>query len=262
MKRVKVFYFKNLRNGEHVQLHGSIISLLREKLLGRLGLTTLWSDYLSAFAAEDARYQGNFQVEETKEIEEGGDRRDTAFKRLKCFVDAAMLSENVEEQTDGKLLKNVFDTYKYVYLKSYVESTAEVTNLVEDLQQPPYSSAVERLGLSEAVETLSARNEDFANLYNERSVERHAMQMRGTMPEIRRRVDKAYRALAEGVNALYASNELSGKNADVRLMLTDLIEAINSYVEQAGRVYCRRAGKNKEEKKVAETYLVPYTLYI
>jgi hypothetical protein len=133
-----------------------------------------------------------------------------------------------------------------------MESAAEVTNLVGELTQPPYASAVERLGLLEAVETLSFRNEAFANLYNERSVARHAIQMQGTMPEIRRRVDKTYRALTEGINVLYAANELTGKNADVRCSLTNLIETINSFVEQAERVYCRRAGRTNDEKTSAD----------
>jgi hypothetical protein len=248
MRRIRLAYFKNLRNGEHVHLHGSIISLLKKKLLAGLGLTELGNDYLAAFDTENVAYKNNATVIETKDVEEAVERRDAAFKRINFAVKSAALSEAVEEEAAGRLLQNVFDRYKYVYQRSYMESVAEVTNLVGELTQPPYASAVERLGLSDAVETLSFRNEAFAMLYNERSVARHAIQMRGTMPEIRRRVDKTYRALTEGINVLYAANELTGKNAEVRRQLTNLIETINSFVEQTERVYYRRVDRTNDEK--------------
>ncbi|MDR1918967.1 MAG: DUF6261 family protein [Tannerellaceae bacterium] len=243
MKKIRIFYFKNLRNGEHFQYHWSIITFLKELLRPSLGLVSLWNDYESIFQIEYIVYKQNPKAEETKEIKEADEKRDAAFRMLKLSIDAAALSEEAEIQTAGKKLKLVFENYKNAYLKPYLENTALVTNLVQDLKETQHAVYVEQLNLTTAVESLSAKNEAFETIYNERSIEKHEKELLGTMVEIRPQVDKTYRALMDGIQALYASNELVGKNAELHTLLTSIIDTINSYIEQMQYVYKRRAGR-------------------
>jgi curved DNA-binding protein CbpA len=250
MKKIKSFYFKGLRNAEHFQLHWSIVSFLKNLLASGInGLVLLWNEYLAIFNIEDEVYKQSLKAEETNEIREADEKRDMAFKMIKLSVDAATLSENAEMRTAGKKLKHVFDNYKNIHLKPYLENTALVTNLVQDLLKPLNVVYVERLNLTEAVETLSEKNEAFEILYNERSIGQHDKQTQGKMYDIRLRVDKKYSALMNGIEALYVSNELIGKNAETRALLTTIIDTINSYIEQMERVYNRRVGGKNGKRR-------------
>ncbi|MDR1919318.1 MAG: DUF6261 family protein [Tannerellaceae bacterium] len=209
----------------------------------------MWKSYDKEFQTEYDVYKFCRKSFETQEIKDADLRRDDAFRVVKLATEAAALSHNPEIKNAGVRLQIILDNYKNSYKKPYTENTALITNLIQDLEKPVNSTLLELINLTEAVEVLAANNETFKNIYDERSVELYGKQLIGTMATIRPRVDKAHDEFMDGVEALYVSNELVGKNAELRALLTNIIDTINSYISQMERVYARRAGGKNGKKK-------------
>jgi hypothetical protein len=187
-------------------------------------------------------------LKETTEIQALDEIRDNSYKILKESIKVASLNKNPEIQKSGIELKYIIDNYKKSNRKPYIENTAFISNMIQDLRKPPYKDCIELLNLTEAVENLSNDNNAFNEKYHERATEKYTKLKQGTMVDIRRKVDKAYNVLTNSINTVYLMDETQG----YRELLAPIIDKINSYIEQYKLVYSRRLGGKKSKKKNLE----------
>jgi hypothetical protein len=249
-KIIRKIYFKSLHNGEHFQLHWSIITFLITKIAALTGLESLWNDYKAVFDLEDIVYKHHAKADETPVLRESDAKRDSAIRLIRLIIEAALLSDDPEVVASAKVAYNVFENYKDAYNKSYSENSALATNLVGDLRSAKYASHVARIpGLQAAVDSLDEKNIDFETLYNESTTAQYDKKALGSMVTIRPKVDAKFRAFADAVEVLFAANELGAKDPVLRALLITIIDTLNSYIDKAELVYHHRAGIRKAQNK-------------
>lgn len=122
--------------------------------------------------------------------------------------------------------------------------------LAPSASSPPDTTA---LGLTEVVNQMKAANDEFNAVYTSRSGEISSRQVASKMRELRPKVDEAYRALVQGLNAVYGANALVAKDAEVEKALVPVIDGINALISQLGKTVGMRqtAAQNKKEKQKA-----------
>jgi hypothetical protein len=248
MKVIRHFNLKNVRNAEHFQFHWTIVSFLSTVINKILALFQLWTIYSTDFRIEDTLYKQSRKASETKKLKDAHTMRDKLFRLIKLAIDTATLNPDSQMQNAAQHLKDLFEVYKNASQKTYLESTALITNLIQDLEKPENAAYVELLELTASVDALAAQNRAFDLLYNKRSESNYNKKEQGSMSKARIKVDKSYYDLVSAVNAIYQSNELMAKDKDLRDLLADIIDTMNSYIEQIELVYARRNAKYKAKK--------------
>ncbi|MDR1938507.1 MAG: DUF6261 family protein [Tannerellaceae bacterium] len=213
-----------------------------------LALFQLWTIYSTDFRIEDTLYKQSRKASETKKLKDAHTMRDKLFRLIKLAIDTATLNPDSQMQNAAQHLKDLFEVYKNASQKTYLESTALITNLIQDLEKPENAAYVELLELTASVDALAAQNRAFDLLYNKRSESNYNKKEQGSMSKARIKVDKSYYDLVSAVNAIYQSNELMAKDKDLRDLLADIIDTMNSYIEQIELVYARRNAKYKAKK--------------
>jgi hypothetical protein len=247
MLKIRNFCFRRFRNGEHFQVHFDIVFLLKDKIMVYAMLIEYWNEYLEIFNIEEEIFQSHLEADETLEIGRLNALRNVLSRKLNVGVDAGMLSDDPEVRASAEMAQHVLKNYKYIYLKPYMENTALTDKTVDDCRNPQYAPHIARLGLTSTVDEVADVNKKFDNLYVKRSLALYDKKKLGKMVTIRPKVDAKLKTLVNGINVLYAYNELGEKDPAMHESLTEIINAINACINQAEIVYHRRAGKLKVE---------------
>ncbi|MDH6533676.1 hypothetical protein M2101_000317 [Parabacteroides sp. PM5-20] len=239
----------NIRNGEHFEFHASVIKLMTDKMVLLPGLTRLWNVYRPLFEREDLIFKQHRKAAETEQIQAADKKRDDTFMMFKRTVDFSLHSADPVTKTAAKKLKYVLDNFKGVNTKAYVENTALLSNMIQELEKPENASAVTQLALTATVVQLKTENLAFSDIYSERATSQYSKKELGTMETIRPKTDNAYVELADGINTLYKSNEMLAQDEEMRELLGSIIDTINSYILQWESSYIRRSPNKKPDNK-------------
>ncbi|MDL2264993.1 DUF6261 family protein [Parabacteroides sp. OttesenSCG-928-G21] len=239
IKRFGIFNF--LRNGEHFQLHWTLSDFLTTKIADFASLATLFATYKALFEHEDIVFKHNSRMVGTAEIKRADIVRSKAFRSLRMTIKALTLNVDLSEQQLADDLLLIIDNYKEAPRKAYLENTAYINNLVQELRIPANFEKVEALSLEGLVTSLDQSNILFRTLYNNRSEWLDAQKRQGNMRNIRRPLDMAFRDLASAINSLYEANELVEKNATTREKLEVMIDGVNAHIENAIRAIAYRS---------------------
>lgn len=229
-----------LRNAEHVELHWSIIQYLIPEIDGNESLSPLFTVYQQKYTQEDSVFKQSSKMEGTDRLILLDKIRDDAYRVVKLAIESFSYSQDPEISAAAIALKNVMDTYKYASSKPYMENTAYIYGMIEDFVNPQNEPHVRKLDIEDIAEDLNIKNIAFERAYNERSKWMHDKRVKGKVRELRRETDLAFSELADGINALYVSNELGDKDAALKKLLGGMIDTINAYLENSERLYARR----------------------
>ena len=240
------------RNGEHVDYHTNVTGTITPEIAEKYKISKQYSTYTGWFAQEKLIYKPNTEFEQTEEIEAKDRVRDEIAVFLKEQIDSFLRYPVETKKAAAKLLEHASKPYVDAYNKSYAENTAEVNAWIAALKSDAYASAVTELGLDEAVAKLEEANTDFNETMKERSREKRLRDEKETMKTIRPKVDDAYVALVNAINALYLANEIATQDEETREELGALIDEINSLIIQLEDVLERRgasSGTDDEEEE-------------
>ncbi|MDR1937136.1 MAG: DUF6261 family protein [Tannerellaceae bacterium] len=248
MKAIRYFNLKNIRNAEHFQFHWMVVAYLSAVINQIIALIQLWLIYYTGFGSEDTLYKQSRKSSETLKLRKANTMRGKLFKLIKFAIETALLDPDTGRQEAAQNLKDLFNVYKNASQKTYLETTALITNLMQDLEKPENDAYVTLLGLSESINALAAQNQAFDLLYKKRSESNYVKKAQGSMNKARTKTDKSFYDLVSGINALYQTNEITDKDPQLRHLLGEAIDAINSYIDQIELVYARRNAKYKVKK--------------
>jgi hypothetical protein len=242
MEKIKrLWVFNYLRNGEHFQLHWTLVDFLKDKVTDFTSLTTVFATYKRLFEHEDIVFKHNARMVGTAEIKAADKVRGDAFRALRMTVKALTKNINLPNRKLANDLLLIIDNFKKAPYKAYMENTAYISNLVEELQLPANQTKVEELLLDGLVTALYESNILFRTLYNNRSEWLEAQKKQGNMEDIRRPLDIAFRNVASAINTFYEFNELGEKNATTRSKLEAMIEGVNAHIDNALRAIAYRS---------------------
>lgn len=247
MKEILKANLNNARNAEHYQFHADVLSVFTEQMATEHKIENLRADYAALFQKENTAFIQNKAYEATKEIEAKDRERDELFLYVKQTIDSNLYCPVASKKAAAQKLQFVLKPYRSANTKPFAENTAQVSNLVEDMQLPENAEYVTALGLAEAITQLKTANDAFNVVYMGRSGEKLTRASNEKMKSIRPKVDEAYRTLGSAINALYQVNELVTRAPAVSQSLGQAIDNINALVIQLQQTLSiRGAGKKSD----------------
>lgn len=249
MKEIQTIRLVNARNGEHVQFHTDVLAVLTAELAATFKIETLHTVYAELFAREDAAFAISRGLASTADIETKDEARDRITRYLFQMIEAKRLSPVEAESKAAESVTVKISPYRNAHLKPYAQNTAEVANMVSDLQGDDCKEEVATLGIAATVEQLKTANDEFNAVYTGRSDEKLGRAQTDKMKTVRPLVDDAYRDVVKAINALYSVNALITKDADTETALAAVIDKLNALglqlTETVSLRTARAAGKKK-----------------
>lgn len=247
MKEILKANLNNARNAEHYQFHADVLGVFTEQMATEHKIENLRADYAALFQKENTAFIQNKAYEATKEIEAKDRERDELFLYVKQTIDSNLYCPVASKKAAAQKLQFVLKPYRSANTKPFAENTAQVSNLVEDMQLPENAEYVTALGLAEAITQLKTTNDAFNAVYMGRSGEKLTRASNENMKSIRPKVDEAYRTLASAINALYQVNELVTRAPAVSQSLGQSIDNINALVIQLQQTLSMRGAGKKSD---------------
>ena len=253
MKEILKVNLNNARNAEHYQFHSDVLSIVTEEVAAAQKIESLRSEYVALFEKENAAFIQNRAYESTKDVEAKDRERDDLFLYIKQTVDSNLYCPVANKKATAEKLSFAMKPYRSANTKAFAENTAQVTNLVQDLQSEAYAGYVELLGLTEAVAQLQVANNEFNAIYMGRSGEKLVRASNENMKSIRPKVDTAYRSLASAINALYQVNSLITRSATTEVELGGLIDGVNALIIQLHQTLSLRGAGSTADVNTDDT---------
>lgn len=240
MKEIATVNLNNARNAEHFQFHANVLTFATEALAIELKIESLQKSYANHFRNEDELYMRNRAYEETQTMNEKDRERDDLFIHGKKMLSTMSYSPVPAQKEAAQKINFIWDPFKHASSKPAAENTAEISNLIQELEKEKNKAYVATLGLTEVIAMLKKVNEEFNEIYVNRSDAKLVRVSNDTMKEARRLVDDDFRAMAKTINALWLVNDTVTKDAAMAAKLGGLIDNINAIILQFSETLSRR----------------------
>lgn len=248
--KIKNTHLVALRNDEHFQLMQFVITLVKETGAEALRVETPFAALVAAHGREDEAFKKIMKSALTADIDAADIARDTVFRGMVNAVRSIQDHFLPEAAAAANRIAIVLDTYGNVALKSHIEETSAVYNLVTELNGK-HSHDVKNIGLLTWVAELERLNRIVEELLEKRADE-GAGRTTLALKAVREEVDAAYRTLAEAIDALAVVDGLTGGASAVMYdvfirRLNERIEMMNSAI--AIRQGLTAASRQKEQEE-------------
>lgn len=233
MKEVfKNFNFRGALNAEHYQVHGDLLNAISEELASSLDLSDLRDRYVSLYAEENSSFFLSRASAWTPEIQEAHQFRVQQFGYILNRIDGGLYAgEEAKEQAAQALLFPI-KHYRSVKRMRHAAVSGTLRDFIERMREADCAPHIEMLKLTAAIDQLESLNNAFITVYNTRSAQYLEKATSRSMKTIRPLVDKAFKELANAINALYQANELTEKSAEKERQLGAIIDEMNAVLYQ------------------------------
>ena len=206
----------NMRNDSHFQFHTEFKDLVAKSGADSLKIGQQFQSYLPLFDRVDIALKKINKSIFTEQIQEADKARDEIWEGIINMNAAALKHFNSDMREAAKRLKIVFDTYGNIAKKPLNEQTSATYNILQELEGK-YAADVTAVGIEQWVSELKARNNAFGDLMKERFDE-SALKTDIVLKVARTELDKAYRAIAERINALVIVEGAEAYEAFIRTL--------------------------------------------
>ncbi len=239
--KIKKIKLLSLRNEEHFQFYTDFKNLVETHDPISLGIEFAFNAFLPFYNDEREALDIIRKSFLTDDISMADDLRDNTFRGLCDVVTSAEHHFLAEKRAAAGRIQIVLDHYGNISRKPYDEETAAINSLLGDLEGMTDDATL--LGLTDWLNELQANNVAFDTLKKDRyTQEAGKTQLR--MKEVRLEVDKAYKKIAERMDALVIVN---GEEA-YAAFVNELNERIESYVLLLAQRKGRSASSASEDE--------------
>ena len=220
-----------LRNGEFLQFHNNVISIITDNNPDALSVTAL----LNALKATTAEAEVLFNKERgssiTEELTLLDERRDKAINGIFFLLEAHQNHFDAAMSNSARVLKTNLEAHGTgIARENYQVETTIIKKIVADwTTKPELVAAVAALGLTAWVTELDAANKAFEAKFLERNKQQGATPT-DKLKEKRLEVTAAYSKLIARLNSYYDINEGADPFGKVTRELNVLIEKFSSLV--------------------------------
>ena len=253
MKEIVAANLNNARNAEHFQFHANVLTFATSALAVELKIETLQKTYADLFKREDDLYMQTRAYEETQAMNEKDRERDDLFIYIKQVVAAMLYSPVPEKKIAAQKIEFQMRPYKDAASKPVAENTAQVTNCLQVLESDANTAYITALGLTDVLPLLKQANNEFNELYVNRSDVKLGRVSNDNLKSVRSQTDEAYRAMVKAINALWLVNETIMHDAAQAAKLGGLIDNINALIVQFSETLSRRKAGTKPNIPVDPT---------
>jgi hypothetical protein len=238
--KIEKFHLAHLRNSEHFQFVVELHKLIAKYGAEALKIEAQFSAFLPLYGAEDEALKKIVKSPITADIQAADKRRDRLFRAMVECNKGALVHFSSEVQAAAKRIKVVLGTYGNVARKPLNEETADIYNLLQDLNGK-YAQDVALTGIGAWVQELESANETFSRLVGER-YEETALKTDLVLRQCRQKVDEVYYSIVERINALVVVEGGAAYEAFIR----NLNAVIEKYNEGLAHRHGKGSGKQEE----------------
>ncbi|MDR1896620.1 MAG: DUF6261 family protein [Prevotellaceae bacterium] len=242
MKILK-FYLGHLRNEEHFQLMTEFKKLIEASGASVLNIEQLFAVFLVLFGREDLAVEVFRKNDLTDDISATDALRDNIYRGFTLFVETHLYSPIPEKVEAANNIRTVIDHYGDFRNKSYNEETASINNFLQDINAR-CADDINTLNAAEWITNLSASNQTFDNLMNQR-YDREAGQEYINLRETRREIDRVYNQITGFINAAIIVN---GDAA-----YSDFVNKLNERISYYKNTLAQRKGRAAKKKEEGES---------
>ena len=233
--KIEPFSTSRLRNDAHFQFYTEFSTLMNRTGAANLNIEQLYATFITLFADEDTALKKINKSAITAEIQEADKYRDQLFSGMTDANKTALKHFTPEVREAAKRLKIVFDTYGNLARKPLDEETSAIYNILQDLNGR-YAEDAATVGLPPWVNELAAANDEFGRLMRDRYDET-AMKTDLVLKQVRVKIDEAYRAIVERINAAIV---LNGEEP-----YREFVATLNAVIKRYEDIVAQRAGRKK-----------------
>jgi hypothetical protein len=233
----------NLPNATHIQYYEEFCVAAERYGIDKSDMAALYALLVVVLKDEDVALKKINKSAYTAEIADEDSYRDELWRGMVDTNKAAMLHYDDEVRQAAKTNKIVFDTYGNLAPLSLDDESSSITNVLQDMRGK-YADSVVKVGLTGWADALETSNNNVKRLMRERYSE-SADKTDIVLREARQKVDAAYNAVVERINAAII---IEGEEK-----YRDFVTAINVVIKRYADIMAQRKGRAAAKKEKNET---------
>lgn len=238
MKQIIPFFFRNLRNGEHDQLHNNFETEINAETAKKLNIEAELAPYLAARGNEKLALQAELGSAYTLNVTESDGFRDETDKGFCMFVESHLYHPDPEVRESARKINRIIDQYGNVRKLTYNDESSQMTNRNVEIVKN-YAADLAKLGKGWGtawLNSLDTANNQFVDHFGTRASDEATQVVINTL-EARAATDAAWEAIARRINALVVVNGEADYAA--------FIDKVNYYIDyNKGLISARKAKKD------------------
>ena len=244
MQSISTLPFAQLKNAEHVAFFNNVAIEIEKKTAESLGLTvSQMQAYRTAIDAEQDIVNRSMASTYTAEMEAMDAERDRLYRLVRLKLQACLLANagSAQAKLAESVEKNLINKYgNDIVGMAYQEETALLRGFILDVTNFFDEDQIQTLGITSELTDLQTANDSFADLYNERAVERSYSTAEMTK-KLRAATEELYRLLA-----LHLEFKANTDSSEIGVACGESLAVVNQIVKDARTRLNQRLGKNLE----------------
>ena len=197
-------------------------------------LSNVWTNYVNKVTAYDNAYAQARKWEETEEIKELDDVRDSAQSAFLAALKAMLKSPNAAKQAAAKKLQFAREKYHLDPSDEYMKQTTDADQYIKEVEaSAELTECLTTTGLDEWFTDLKTKNDAFLAKMNERT-EAQAGYQTGIVRATRLEAEAAYKDLVKLINALAIAEIPAGVD------YSSAIDLLNAEIEHFRQILARK----------------------
>jgi hypothetical protein len=218
MEKINTLHFSHLRNDAHVEFMNDYKGRIDAKPAVKTLVDACYPDFASRLAQENALFDALRKSIYTKKIAEADRRIDHTLAGADAAVTAALHLPDPAVAEAARAIQIRIKAFGRIAKKTYEEESADVKQLLADLQSAEYAGRVALTGLAPYLTELAAAEAEFEEAFSLR-LDETADKPQGRMIDARHETEASYRAMNTVIDAY---NTLHPGDPDVVPFIRDL----------------------------------------
>jgi len=235
---VEIIQTNHLQNAEHYNCMNEVDELVQVYTPAFLNVEKEYAEFKKSFTSEDDSFKILRKSAITKDISEADVQRDIVFGGFRTQVKGQKNHFNVSVAEAAYRVTVLLDSYGNLARETLDKETADIINLLQELKGK-YSADIQLLGLSDWVNELEIRNQEFSTLMTQRFSEESEKAALVRLRVARADTDVKCRAMVGCINAWITINGPEKYAAFVR--------DINVRIERYNNAIAQRKGRAKKD---------------
>jgi hypothetical protein len=236
-------YLHSLPNDVHFQFFTEFRKLGERFGAALLGIEQLFALFLALFNDEDTVLKKIVKSVNTAGIHDADKYRDELWRGISLLVESALYHYMSDVRQAAERLKIVFNTYGNIARLSLDAETSAIYNILQELRGR-FAADAAKVVLTGWMDALETANKTVDQLMTERYEESEAKTAL-VMREVRIKIDDAYNAIIERINALII---VEGDEK-----YREFVTALNVVIKRYNDIQAQRKGKAAAKKEKSET---------
>jgi hypothetical protein len=237
----------HLQNAEHFGLMNEVDELVQLYTPVALDIDKEYQEFKQSFITEDLSFKIVRKSAVTKDIREADTNRISVFSGFIAQVKGQKNHFDKAVSSAAYRVTVLTDTYGNLARETLDKKTADIINLIQELKGR-YGYDIQLLGLTDWVNELEIRNQEFSSLMTQRFNEESEKSTYTSFRTSRNDTDVKYRAMIKRINAGIIVNGPEKYESFVNDINVRIERYNNAIAQRKGRAKANKAVKDENEQ--------------